>query len=222
MTAMPIVDGLVTILPVTASTLSVALVLLILVGKGGVRSGTAFVMGWFVGAWAVLVLAMLGVLTLLPQSAGGLPPLVQAAIGVAAVTLGVAVLARRRLWPEAGSRERARLATTADALSPRRSVALGVVLVAASPRQWVFLLPAAILFTQADTTGAVLVLPLVGAVVATVGVATPVAVAVALRRSRPEALDQARTWWVRHGDAVGAGAAIVLGALFLIAAATGR
>ncbi|MGB9374662.1 MAG: GAP family protein [Jiangellales bacterium] len=219
---MAIFDGLVTILPVTASTLTIALVLLILVGKGGVRSGAALVVGWFVGAWAVLLLAMLGVLTFVPQASDGLTPTVQAVIGVVAITLGLAVLVRRRVRPQAGSREQARLATLADSLSPRRSLVLGFVLAGASPRQWLFLVPAATLFTQADVTGGVVVLPVLGALVATLGVATPVVVALAVRRRRPLALEQARAWWVGQGDLVGAGAATVVGVLFVIAAATGR
>lgn len=219
---MAIFDGLVTILPVTASTLTIALVLLILVGKGGVRSGAALVVGWFVGAWAVLLLAMLGVLTFVPQASDGLTPTVQAVIGAVAITLGLAVLVRRRVRPQAGSREQARLATLADSLSPRRSLVLGFVLAGASPRQWLFLVPAATLFTQADVTGGVVVLPVLGSLVATLGVATPVVVALAVRRRRPLALERARAWWVRQGDLVGAGAATVVGVLFVIAAATGR
>jgi hypothetical protein len=222
MVEMPIFDGLVAILPVTASTLSIALVLVTLVGKGGIRSGTALVVGWFVGAGAVLVLAMLGALTFLPQSSDGLTPPVQAVIGVVALVLGLAVLVRRRVSPEASSRQQARLATLADSLSPRRSLALGVVLVGGSPRQWVFLVPAATLFTQAEVTGGVVLLPLTGAFVATVGVAAPVAVALAVRRRRPGALLHARAWWLLHGDLVGAGAAVVVGVLFVLGAATGR
>ena len=219
---MPILDGLVTVLPVTASTLSVALVLLILVGKGGVRSGTALVVGWFVGAWAVLLLAMLGVLTFVPQASAGLSTQVQALIGIVALGLGVAALVRRRVRPQASSREQARLATLADSLTPRRSLVLGFVLVGLSPRQWVFLVPAATLFTQADIAGGALLLPLAGACVATVGVAAPVGAALIVRRRRPQALDQARAWWVHRGDLVGAGVAVVVGVLFLIGAATGR
>ncbi|MGA7689130.1 MAG: GAP family protein [Jiangellales bacterium] len=219
---MPIIDGLVTILPVTASTLTIALVLLVLVGKGGVRSGAALVVGWFGGAWAVLLLAMLGALTFVPQASDGLTPTVQAVIGAVAIALGLAVLVRRRVRPQATSREQARLATLADSLSPRRSLVLGFVLAGASPRQWLFLVPAATLFTQTDVTGGVVVLPVLGALVASLGVATPVVVALAVRRRRPLALEHARAWWVRRGDLVGAGAATVVGGLFLIAAATGR
>lgn len=219
---MAIVDGLVTVLPVAASTLTIALVLLILVGKGGVRSGAALVVGWFVGAWAVLLLAMLGVLTFVPQASAGLTPTGQAVIGAVAVFLGLAVLVRRRVRPQASRRQQARLATLADSLSPRRSLVLGFVLAGTSPRQWLFLVPAATLFTQADVTGGAVVLPVLGALVASLGVATPVVVALAVRRRRPLALEQARAWWVHHGDLVGAGAATLVGVLFLIAAATGR
>jgi hypothetical protein len=215
-------DGIVTILPVTASTLSVALVLLVLVSDHGLRSGLTLVGGWFVGAWAVLVLAMLGLLSFVPDTSGGLSPAVQLLVGLVAIGIGAYVLVRLRTRPDAAGREQARVARLADHLTPVRSGALGFALVGLSPRQWVFLVPAAALFTASSVPAPVLSLPLVGAAVASLGVAAPIALVLVVGRRQADALPRARAWWLRHGDQVGAVVALGVGVLFLVAAATGR
>jgi hypothetical protein len=98
---MLVVDGMLTLLPVTVSSLSIALVLLVLLGRHGVRAAWAFVAGWFAASWLVLLLGMLGVSGLADRAGGtapGLPPLVQVGVGVAAVASGGA-RPPARSWP---------------------------------------------------------------------------------------------------------------------------
>jgi hypothetical protein len=216
-------DALLTIVPVTVSPLSIAVVLLALVGKRGMAAAGALVAGWAVGAWAVLLLAMLGVLRLGADDGGGvagLAPMVQLGLGVAALVIGVA--AGVRAWQHARhgqtTPEMARLAQLADALTPPRAAVLGFVLVAASPRQWVFLIPAAAGFAAADVPGGTALLPLLGAAVATVGVAAPLVVAWLVERRRHGALDALRAWWTRRGDLVGAAAAAGVGVVLVLGA----
>jgi hypothetical protein len=212
----PVVDGLVTILPVAVSTLSIALVLFVLLGDHGLRSGIALVGGWFVGAWSVLVLGSLGVLTVVTEPLTVLLPPVRIALGVGAMLFGVAALARIRMRPGSVRRDQARMAALADALTPARSAFLGFALVGLSPRQWAFLVPAAALLSaEAARPAALGVLPVAGALVATVGVATPLLVALATQRRYPDALPRARRWWSRHGDRFGAYAAVGVGGALL-------
>jgi hypothetical protein len=213
--AMPVLEGLLTLLPVTISTLTIALVLLVLLGEGGARSAWALVAGWFVGAWLVLWLAMAG-LGLTVDQGRGLPPGVQVGLGVASVALGVAVLVRRyRRRHGAAAPELARLARLADGITPVRAAALGLALMAASPRQWLFLVPAAEWFLAAPVAAGRLWLPLLGATVASLGVLLPVLVALAADRSWPQALPRIRDWWDREGDTVGGAVAIVVGGLLV-------
>jgi len=177
---MLVVDGMLTLLPVTVSSLSIALVLLVLLGRHGVRAAWAFVAGWFAASWLVLLLGMLGVSGLADRAGGtaaGLPPLVQVGVGVAAVATGGVLLARRRRRRgSAPSPELARLARLADGLTPLRSALLGFALVALSVRQWLFLVPAAGFFSAAAVAGGRAWLPVLGAVVASLGVAVPVVI----------------------------------------------
>ena len=213
---MPAVDGLVTILPVTLSTLSNALVLFVLVGDHGLKSGAALVGGWFVGAWGVLLLGTLGVLTAVPESPTDVLPALRVVLGFSAIVFGGLALGRLRLRPGAARRDQARMAALADALTPPRSALLGFALVALSPRQWAFLVPAAVLLAAEVARPAALgVLPVVGALVATAGVAAPLIVAGATVRRYPQALPSARRWWSRHGDRFGGYAAMAVGCVLL-------
>lgn len=212
---MPVLEGFITILPVTFSTLTIALVLLVLVGEHGLRSGVAMVAGWFVGAWAVLVLAMLGVVNLAPDSERGLPPWAELGVGVVAIVIGAYVLVLNR---RGASRGQSRMASAANALSPARSAGLGFALCGLSPRQWVFLVPAAALFSASALPASVVAFPLAGAALASMGVAAPLGLAVAVRRRDEQAMHRAQAWWLRHGDAVGAVAAVLVGVVLIVSA----
>jgi hypothetical protein len=193
------------------------LVLLVLVGEHGLRSGLALVVGWFVGAWAVLVLAMMGALSFVPDSERGLPPLVELAVGVLAVGIGAYVLLRLRTRPD-DQVEPSRMAVAARAMTPVRSSGLGFALAGLSPRQWIFLVPAAALFSASPLPASAVVLPLAGAGVASLGVAAPVGLALVVRRRDPQALTAAREWWLRKGDAVAAVAAVLVGVVLIVSA----
>jgi MYXO-CTERM domain-containing protein len=215
---MLILDGLVTLLPVTLSSLSIALVLLVLLGRHGLVAASLLVLGWFVGAWVVLLLGMLGIDGLASGSGGtgGLPPGVQIGLGLVAVVLGVGLLVRRRRRPDGASADLARLARLADGLTPVRSAGLGLALVAASPRQWLFLVPAAALLAAADAPAGLVWLPVLGAVVATVGVLAPVLLAALAERRDPALLPRMRRWWTREGDTVGALASLLVGVVLVV------
>jgi hypothetical protein len=214
--AMPVLEGLLTLLPVTASTLTIALVLLVLLGDGGARAAWALVGGWFVGAWLVLWLSMAGLALSVDPQGRGLPPGVQVGLGLASMALGVAVLVRRyRRRRGGGAAELARLARLADGITPVRAAALGLALMAASPRQWLFLVPAAEWFLAASVAAGRLWLPLLGAAVASLGVLLPVLVALVADRSSPQLLPALRGWWDREGDTVGGAVAVIVGSLLL-------
>lgn len=212
---MALVDGFLAILPVTASTLTIALVLLVLLGRHGLAAAWALVAAWFVGAWLLLWLAMLGVGLTVPAG-GGFPPPAQIGLGVAAVTLGAVVLGRRRARGGGSDPGLARMARLADGLTPVRSAALGFTFVALSPRQWLFLIPAAAAFTAADVPGGVVWLPLAGAAVASLGVVAPVVLAMVTERTNPHLMRRARRWWVRDGDVAGAVVALAVGVVLVL------
>jgi|GEM_PF-4276261 hypothetical protein len=216
---MLILDGLLTILPVTFSSLSIALVLLVLLGTHGVAAAWALVAGWFAASWAVLALAMLGVSGLAGRSGGApvtLPPLAQVGVGAGAVVLGLVLLVRRARRAGHPGPELARLARLADGLTPMRSALLGFVLVGLSVRQWLFLVPAAGFFAAADATGGVLWLPVLGAAVASLGVLAPVLLAAWSQRTDPQYLRRVRRWWMREGDTVGAVVAVLVGTVLAV------
>jgi formate-dependent nitrite reductase membrane component NrfD len=135
---------------------------------------------------------------------------------VAAVATGGVLLARRRRRRgSAPSPELARLARLADGLTPLRSALLGFALVALSVRQWLFLVPAAGFFSAAAVAGGRAWLPVLGAVVASLGVAVPVVVASWAQATEPVYLRRARRWWMREGDTVGAAVAVAVGGALL-------
>jgi hypothetical protein len=218
---MPILDGLLTLLPVMASTMSVALVLLVLLGRHGTMAAWFFVLGWFVGAWGVLALSMSGLAQVLDPQGRGLPPWAQVALGAASMLLGAAVLVRRRRRGLTAAPELARMARLADGVTPVRAGLLGLALVAASPRQWLFLVPAAEWFAAADVPAGLLVLPLLGAAVASLGVMAPVLLAGAAERYDPQLMRRARRWWMHEGDTVGGAVAVGVG-LLLVGLGLGR
>jgi hypothetical protein len=212
---MPILDGLLTLLPVTASTMSIALVLLVLLGRHGTAAAWSLVLGWFAGAWVVLALSMNGLAQVLDPQGRGLPPWAQVALGLASTVLGAAVLQRRRRRGLTAAPELARLARLADGVTPVRAGLLGLALVAASPRQWLFLIPAAEWFVAADVAAGSLWLPLLGAAVASLGVLAPVLLAGAAERYDPQLMRRARRWWMREGDTVGGVVAVGVGFLLI-------
>jgi hypothetical protein len=207
---------------VTFSTMSIALALLVILGEHGVRSGAALVGGWFVGAWTVLVVAMMGTLSFVPSPRGGLSPRAELAVGVLAILVGAVVLIRLRVQPSAAGVGQSRLALVADVLSPVRSGGLGFALVGLSPRQWVFLVSAAALFSASAIPASLVLLPVAGAGLASVGVAAPIALSLVLGRRDRGVMIRARQWWLRYGDHVGAWAAVVVGIVLIASALRAR
>jgi hypothetical protein len=214
---MTVVNALLLLVPVTASVLSVSLVLLLLLGRDGTRSAAGFVAGWFAGAWLALTVAMLGVVQLervLGDAAGsGLPPVAEVLLGLAALIVGVIGLRRSRTAGSVGAT--ARLAALAEAMTPPRSLALGFALVALSPRQLLFLAPAGALFASAGLPAGVAWLPAIGAAVATLGVVVPLLVVLVVGRVDDTVLPRLRTWWADRGDLVGAIAVIGVGVVLV-------
>ncbi len=209
--------ALLSLLPVALSPLSIALVLLVIAGQGGLRSGVAIALGWFTGATSVLLVGMLGFGAAQPERSDGLPAWAQLGIGVGALVLGLTAMLRAR--SRGSTKGPARMARLADVLTPVRSALVGFALVGPSPRQWLFLIPAAAAFAAADVPGGLLALPLLGGSVATLGVAAPIVGFALVQARRPDALQALHTWWGRAGDVVSGAAAAVVGVAFILAAA---
>ncbi|MBL0885131.1 GAP family protein [Myceligenerans indicum] len=198
---------------VLVSPLPIVAVVLMLTSGRARANATAFLLGWFL---AVGVVA-LGVALLAGTAAGGSsgPP---AWLGWAKLALGVLLLvAAARQWrarpAEGAEPAMPRWMTTIDSFTPVRALGLAVLLSVVNPKNLLLVVSGAAAIAGAtDDPAAKAGAAVVFAVVASLGVAAPVAVYVLTGDRATALLDGLKSWLTHNNTAVMAVLLLVLGA----------
>jgi Kef-type K+ transport system membrane component KefB len=208
---------------VALSPVPIIAVILMLVTPQARVNGPTFVVGWLVGLGAVAVI-VLALASSADANDDGQPA---TWVNVLKLVLGLLlVLVALRQWrgrPRGG--EQAATPTwmgAIDAFSPAKAGGAGVVLSAANPKNFLLAVAAAAAIAQTGIPGGEqAVAYAVFALIATLGVAAPVAIYFALGdRARP-ILDRLEAWMGRNNAVIMAVLCLVIGAKLLGDAITG-
>ncbi|MFI6426301.1 GAP family protein [Promicromonospora sp. NPDC050880] len=202
---------------VLISPLPIVAVVLMLVSGRARANALAFVVGWFVAVLALVAVVALVAGNATPDDGGPATwtGWLKIVLGVLLVALGV------RQWrgrPRGDAEPPAPAWMAAiERFTPARSAGLAVLLGAVNPKNLLLVVSggAAIAAAAPGDTSATVVAALVFAVVASVGVVTPVVIYVALGSRAGPVLDELRSWMVRNNAAIMAVLLLVLGAKML-------
>ncbi|WP_402463859.1 GAP family protein [Isoptericola aurantiacus] len=193
----------------------VAVVLMLASGRARANAFT-FLATWFVavGAVALVVALVAGAAT--PDDAGPAPW-----VGVVKIVLGVLLLLLAvRQWrgrPRGDAEPPTpRWMAAVDAFTPVKAAGLAALLGAVNPKNLLLAVSGGVAISSATTdTGDQVVAAVVFALVASIGVAAPVAVYVSMGDRAAAILDELRTWLVRHNPVIMAVLLLVIGAKML-------
>ena len=202
---------------VLISPLPIVAVVLMLVSGRAKANAFAFLVGWFVavGAVTLLVATLAGAAT--PDDEG--PPLWAA---ILKIVLGVLLLLLAvKQWrgrPRAGVEPSApRWMAAIDAFTPVKAAGLAVLLGAVNPKNLLLVDSggAAIASAAPDDTNAQVVASVVFALVASLGVATPVFIYLFMGSRAATMLDELKAWMIHNNAVIMAVLLLVLGAKLL-------
>lgn len=202
---------------VLISPLPIVAVVLMLVSGRAKANAFAFLVGWFVavGAVTLLVATLAGAAT--PDDDG--PPLWAA---ILKIVLGVLLLLLAvKQWrgrPRAGVEPPApRWMAAIDAFTPVKAAGLAILLGAVNPKNLLLVVSggAAIASAAPDDTNAQVVAAVVFALVASVGVATPVFIYLFMGSRAASMLDELKAWMIHNNAVIMAVLLLVLGAKML-------
>lgn len=202
---------------VLISPLPIVAVVLMLVSGRAKANAFSFLVGWFVavGAVTLLVATLAGAAT--PDDDG--PPLWAA---ILKIVLGVLLLLLAvKQWrgrPRAGVEPPAPTWMAAiDAFTPVKAAGLAVLLGAVNPKNLLLVVSggAAIASAAPADTNAQVVASVVFALVASLGVATPVFIYLFMESRAARMLDELKTWMIHNNAVIMAVLLLVLGAKML-------
>ncbi len=202
---------------VLISPLPIVAVVLMLVSGRAKANAFSFLVGWFVavGAVTLLVATLAGAAT--PDDDG--PPLWAA---ILKIVLGVLLLLLAvKQWrgrPRAGVEPPAPTWMAAiDAFTPVKAAGLAVLLGAVNPKNLLLVVSggAAIASAAPADTNAQVVASVVFALVASLGVATPVFIYLFMGSRAATMLDELKAWMIHHDAVIMAVLLLVLGAKML-------
>jgi hypothetical protein len=199
---------------VAISPLPIVAVVLMLVTPRGQVNGAAFVLGWMLGL-AIVGAIVLSVASGANASDDGEPAtwvsVLKLALGVLALLLGVRQFRSRPrgdAQPEAPKWMRA-----LDTFTPVRAAAVAVAMSAVNPKNLLLAIAGAVAIAQTGiAAGEQAVAWAVFVVIATVGVALPVAIAFVMGARSRELLDDLKTWLSQNNAVIMAVLLIVIGA----------
>jgi threonine/homoserine/homoserine lactone efflux protein len=201
---------------VLISPLPIVAVVLMLVSRRAKVNATAFLLGWFLSV--AVVALVVAVLVGSASTDDGGPPAwaawVKVVLGILLVLLAV------RQWrgrPRAGVEpETPKWMQAIDAFTPVRAFGLAVLLSAVNPKNLLLVVSggAAIAGASSDTSDQV-VAAIVFAVVASIGVGTPVVIDVAMGQRAAAVLDELKGWMVQNNAVIMAVLLLVIGAKML-------
>jgi threonine/homoserine/homoserine lactone efflux protein len=199
---------------VAISPLPIVAVVLMLVTPRGRVNGAAFVLGWVVG------LAVLGAVVLLAASGAeasedGEPAtwvsVLKLVLGLLALLLGVRQYRGRPHGDEQPGTPKWMRAL--DKFTPVRSAAVGLALSAINPKNMLLSVAGAAAIAQTGIdAGEQAIAYAVFVVVASIGVATPVALALALGERSREPLDRLKDWMEANNAVIMTVLLVVIGA----------
>ncbi|KLN35605.1 membrane protein [Cellulosimicrobium funkei] len=202
---------------VLISPLPIVAVVLMLVSGRAKTNAFAFLVGWFVavGAVTLLVATLAGAAT--PDDEG--PPLWAA---ILKIVLGVLLLLLAvKQWrgrPRAGVEPPApKWMAAIDAFTPVKAAGLAVLLGAVNPKNLLLVVSggAAIASAAPADTNAQVVASVVFALVASVGVATPVFIYLFMGSRAATMLDELKAWMIHNNAVIMAVLLLVIGAKML-------
>jgi threonine/homoserine/homoserine lactone efflux protein len=198
---------------VLISPMPIVAVVLMLVSRKATANGFSFLLGWIVGIAALgsIVLLVAGAAT--PAESG--PP---TWASVVKIVLGVLLLLLAfKQWrgrPRAGvAPETPRWMSAIDAFTPVKAFGLAVLLGAVNPKNLLLVVSGAAAIAAATSqTGEQLGALAVFVVVASVGVAAPVVIYLAMGARAATLLDELKTWMIQNNAVIMAVLLLVLGA----------
>jgi threonine/homoserine/homoserine lactone efflux protein len=198
---------------VLISPLPIVAVVLMLVSRRAAVNATAFLLGWFLSVTVVTL--VVAVLVGSATTDDGGPPAwaawVKVVLGVLLVLLAVKQWRGR---PQAGvAPETPKWMQAIDAFTPVRAFGLAVLLSAVNPKNLLLVVSggAAIASASSDTSDQVAA-AIVFALVASVGVATPVVISLAAGERAAAVLDELKAWMIQNNAVIMAVLLLVIGA----------
>jgi threonine/homoserine/homoserine lactone efflux protein len=197
---------------VLISPMPIVAMVLMLVSRRATANGLAFLLGWVVGIY------LLGAVVVVVAGAGstssGEPPAWAAWVKI---VLGVLLLLlTARTWtgrPKPGESPPApKWMASIESVSPPRSSALGFLLSAVNPKNLLLVVSGAAAIASATPSRSdQLVALAVFTVVASIGVAAPLVIYVAMGGRATQVLDELRGWMVAHNAVIMATLLLVIG-----------
>jgi threonine/homoserine/homoserine lactone efflux protein len=198
---------------IAISPLPIVAVVLMLVTPRGRVNGVAFVLGWIAGL-AVVGAIVLAVAGGADASDDGQPAtwvsVLELVLGLAALLLGARQFRAR---PRAGETpESPKWMQALDTLTPAKAAGGGVLLSALNPKNLLLAVAGAATIAQTGIDGGEEAIAYaIFVVVATIGVALPVVLAIALGERSRELLDDLKDWLAAHNAAIMTVLMVVIG-----------
>jgi len=195
---------------IAISPVPIIAVILMLFSTHARQNAPAFLIGWLIGLTVVfvIVLAVSNTAGVSSGTPSTIASLVEAALGVLLVVLGIAQFRKR---PAPG--DEAALPTwmtSIDSIKPGRAIVLGVLLSGVNPKNVVLSIGAALVLSQAALSGTEQTVAVIGFVlIGSLSIIVPVLYALLGGESARKTLDGWRTW-------LGANSATVMAVLLLV------
>lgn len=199
---------------IAISPLPIVAVVLMLATPRGRRDGPAFVVAWIVGLALIGIIVIAAVGDSAESDSGGPPGWVS---GLKLALGALLLLVGAREWrhrPRGDAQpELPRWMQALDTFGPVKALGAGVALSLLNPKNLLLAVAGATVIAQAGlTTGEEAGALAVFVAIATIGVATPVALYFAMGDRSREALDAMKTWLARNNAAIMAVLMLVIGA----------
>jgi hypothetical protein len=202
---------------VALSPVAIIAVVLMLMTPNARVNGPAFVIGWIVG------LGILGVVVLLIAGPSGASDHGTQSTGTNWLLVVIGVLVLRLAVREWRARPRAgevpplpKWMGAIDGFTPVKSLAAGIVLVAANPKNLLLVVSAGATIAATNIAGGQqAVAYAVFAVIGTIGVAIPVVIYFALGTRAPHLLESLRAWLAHNNSVIMSVLLLVIGAKIL-------
>lgn len=208
---------------VAISPLPIIAVVLMLVSARGRTNGPAFLAGWLVGvlgAGAILLAVAGGTDATDDGQPAGWVSWLELLLGLALVRMA----AKQWRGRPHGDEEPVtpKWMGALDAFTPVKAAGAGVVLSALNPKNLLLIVAGMAAITQTGASaGEEVVALIVFAVIAAVGVATPVVIYLAMGDRAPELLDRLKTWLARSNGVIMAVLLLVIGVKLIGTAISG-
>jgi threonine/homoserine/homoserine lactone efflux protein len=202
---------------IAANPLPISVVVLMLVSARALANGLAFTAGWLTG------IAVLGVIALVIADGAGASDDGQPStwVNVLKLVLGavLVVLAVTQWRGRPGKDDEVAMPAwmgTIDTFTPAKAAGVGVALSAVNPKNLLFVVAAAATEAQAGLSAPrQAIVWAIFTALATVGVAVPVALYLALGERAPALLDRIKVWLIRNKAAVLSILCLIIGATLI-------